>query len=396
MAISLGTAPLEFHPLTYLDEGDEVVIGRRDIDSYGAFPPDGAALVRKLADGASPAAAAGWYRQVYGEAIDIDDFIATLRELELTRDENESIATTVAPRWQRLGRVVFSPAAWISYAGIVTAAVVAVALRPELAPARSHLLFTEYLIVVSLVLLIGQLPLVMLHEFAHLLAGRRLGLRTTMRVDRRFYFVVIETSMDGLVTVPRRSRYLPILAGMLADVLVVAALVLAAAVTWQRAPLAARIALALVVTTLLRLLWQFYFFLRTDLYYLITTVRGCDDLHAAARQLLANRVNTVLGRTDRIMDETGWHPRDRRTAPGYVVLMVAGYLLLAYALVKIVVPVAWTVLSGAIRSLTTAGVTDLRFWDSAAVLTLTVAQLAFAGWIAVRARRNRAAATDSV
>jgi hypothetical protein len=44
-------APLRLHPLTYLDEGDDVTLGRADIDSYGLFPPDGAALLQQLEAG---------------------------------------------------------------------------------------------------------------------------------------------------------------------------------------------------------------------------------------------------------------------------------------------------------------------------------------------------------
>ena len=68
----------------------------------------------------------------------------------------------------------------------------------------------------------GQALLALVHESFHVLAGRRLGLRTSVRISRRFYYAVYETRLDGLVSVPRRQRYLVILAGLLADVLVVA------------------------------------------------------------------------------------------------------------------------------------------------------------------------------
>lgn len=46
---SQGTGkPVLFHPLVYLEDGDDVTIGRADIDSYAVFPPDGAQLVRWL------------------------------------------------------------------------------------------------------------------------------------------------------------------------------------------------------------------------------------------------------------------------------------------------------------------------------------------------------------
>ena len=40
--------PIALYPLVYLDEDDQVTVGRADIDSYAILPPDGAALVRQL------------------------------------------------------------------------------------------------------------------------------------------------------------------------------------------------------------------------------------------------------------------------------------------------------------------------------------------------------------
>lgn len=58
---------LRLHPLSYLDEGDEVVVGRTDTDSYGLFPADGAELVRRLEEGMAVPDAAAWYESRYGE-----------------------------------------------------------------------------------------------------------------------------------------------------------------------------------------------------------------------------------------------------------------------------------------------------------------------------------------
>ena len=77
---------------------------------------------------------------------------------------------------------------------------------PELLPSYHDLFFTHYMTVLELVTFLGQFPLILLHELAHALAGRRLGLRTRLSIDRRRYYVVFVTEMDGLVTVPRRKR----------------------------------------------------------------------------------------------------------------------------------------------------------------------------------------------
>ena len=80
---------------------------------------------------------------------------------------------------------------------------------PELVPSYHDLFFTRYMTVLELVTFLGQFPLILLHELAHALAGRRLGLRTRLSIDRRMYYVVFVTELDGLVTVPRRKRNLP-------------------------------------------------------------------------------------------------------------------------------------------------------------------------------------------
>ena len=198
-----------------------------------------------------------------------------------------------------------------------------------LTPSYQHLFFTRgSLTILTLGIVLGQVPWMLLHESYHALAGRRLGLNSKLGIGRRFYYVVFETSLDGLVAVPRRKRYLPMLAGMLLDVLVIAGLTLAAdglRHTHGFWALVAKLLLSMAFGVVLRLAWQFYFFLRTDLYFLAMTVLGCNDLQTASRQLLANRVNHLLGRRDHLVEESAWTQRDAEVARWYSWLMVAGY-----------------------------------------------------------------------
>jgi hypothetical protein len=199
---------LAFHHLSFAPEGDDVVVGRRDIDSYGVFPADGAALVRELAAGRPVPDAARWYEDTYGEPVDVDAFVDTLSELEFLRPADVPLAAVEPVRWQRLARTLFSPVAAVLY-GMVVAAAIGISLGdPSLAPRPGNVFFVGSFVIVELTIVIGQLPLSGIHELAHLLAGRRLGLRSRIRLSNRFYFVVFETTLDGLVSVPRRRRFL--------------------------------------------------------------------------------------------------------------------------------------------------------------------------------------------
>ncbi len=387
--------PLRLHPLTFLEEGDEVTVGRADINSYALFPADGAALVRRLEAGLSPSEAARWYREEYGEDVDIVEFLAVLEEFELLIPPGEEAAVAPEVRWQRLGRALFSPWAWCAYALIVIAALVAMVRDPGLAPTYQHLFFTRSsLVVLTLGILLGQLPWLLLHEAYHALAGRRLGLNSTLRIGVRFYFLVFETSLDGLVAVPRRKRYLPMLAGILLDVVALSALTLGAALPLGSSGGVAVFQLFLLTTAYgvaLRLAWQLYFFLRTDLYYLATTVLGCNDLQTVSRQMLFNRANRLLGRHERLVDESAWHPRDHAVARWYSWLMAAGYGVLSVILVTALIPATVRLADLTIKHLGS----HPSAWsvaDAVVFLILQFGQLYLVAFIALRNYRRRRSA----
>ena len=232
---------------------------------------------------------------------------------------------------------------------VAAAALLTIATRP-LCPCPRNVFFVSSFVVVELTIVLGQLPLSGIHELAHLLAGRRLGLSSRIRLSNRFYFVVFETTLDGLVGVPRRQRYLPMLAGMGADVVVMAALTIAAGLT-PGGSLASGVCLALAFSTLPRIVWQCYFFLQTDIYYLVTTVLGCIDLHATSRQWLANRLHRASGDPSAWSTRPSGIPNDRRAARWYGPLMVAGYGAAAIMAALVALPLAWHLFGGAARAL---------------------------------------------
>ena len=223
MAPHLQGRPLRFHPLAFLEDGGEVVVGRSDIDSYGVFPSRrGGAGPR--AGGRTPAGdAADWYADTYGERIDMADFLATLHELQLVRSEERARGRRRRPGTRPAARPrLFSSPAWVLYAAVLCAAVLVCVLDGAMLPRTGNVFFTGSLVMVAVAVFAGQLALTLLHEAFHVLAGRRLGIRSRIRISRRLYFVVLETNLDGLAVVERRRRYVPILAGLVADALAVA------------------------------------------------------------------------------------------------------------------------------------------------------------------------------
>ena len=403
-------APVPLHPLVYLVDGDEVTIGRRDTDSYGIFPTDGAEVVRRLEAGSTPRQVAHWYEREFGESIDISHLLAALAELELVDVDTQTPARRPAPlRWRRLGTALFSGPAWVVFGAVLLWAAIAIIRSPDLVPTYHHVFFTEYYTLIELGLFAGTVPLLLLHEAFHALAGRRLGINSRLRISHRLYFVVLETSLDGLVAVPRRQRLLPILAGMLCDLLAFALLTVAADLTRQPDGEFSFIGgwfLAVAFMILLRIIWQFFFYLRTDLYTLITTLLGGVDPHATAMQLLAHRFGRLARpihgwfggiraagpgrpRSALAIDPEQWHPVDRRVARWYAWLIVLGYTLSIGTLLLVVLPVLYRMLAGALGRLSGSGADWGGLLDSLVFISLTTVQVLLTAALAVRERRRR-------
>jgi hypothetical protein len=388
---SPGGGPLLFHPLTFHAEGDEVVVARRGADTYDVFPVDGAALLSRLRQGASPADAAAWYEGCYGDEVDIAEFVETLHRLGYVQtevlDPVEEVRPPLLP-WQRLGRAVFSLPAVIVWACVIAAAILAGARNPRMVPAHHDVFFTKSLLLIEVTVLVGQLPLTVVHELAHFLAGRRLGVASRIRVAHRFTVVVFETVLDGLVMVPRRQRYLPLAAGMLADLVVMGALVDTAWILrtlGDGSGLAATVCLALAFTTLPRILWQFFVFLRTDVYYLLTTALRCDDLDGAGRDAIRNWFWRRRNRPDRLIAQQRWSNSAWKAGRVFAPVLVAGYVAMIATLAGLVGPLTLRFVERTVDGLRGGG--PWR-WDAIAVLALNLGQPVAARILAWKARQD--------
>lgn len=383
---------LTFHPLTLVPDGSDVVVGRRDIESYASFPADGAALLRRLQAGTSVVEAGRWYRERYGTAVDMTDFVETLRDLKFARSPGEPEAAPVRrPRWQRLGQVAFSRPAWLAYAGICGWALVLMVEFPHLRPSYESLFFTPSLLLMELGLILGQLPGLLFHEAMHALAARRRGIASRLRISNRFHVLVFETRLNGLWSLPRRYRYLPLLAGMGSDLVWFALLVILARLTNPQGlsyAFPGAFFQALAVSTLLRLCWQFYFYLRTDVYEVFVTALRCVDLHQTTKELLANRIHR-LRRRPPPHDEERWHPRDRQVARWYVYVFGLGYLLSLAMVVWFFIPAMARVLSGIATRLFTGAEFDGWFVDGCLAFLVNVVPLVAVAVLVLRRRRAR-------
>jgi hypothetical protein len=385
---------LALYPLTLVDEGDQVVIGRPDIDSFAVFPPDAAAVLRRLRAGEDLSSVASWYQDTYGEPADIEDFVATLHDLGFVRASGTEAELPAPPpvRWRRAGAAAFSWPALTLYGMAVGAAIVLMAVVPALRPGPAAVYFSRSLLVVMSVTTVAQLVGVAWHEGFHVLAGRRIGLPSKLSVGRRLYFIVFQTTLSGLMGVPARKRILPFCAGLIADALLVSLLTgvaeagrLAGWPSWST-----RVATGLVYLTILRMLWQALIFMETDMYHMLASALRCPDLHGMTRTYLRNRVARARGRQRQgIGDESAWSARDLRVVRRYAPFVVIGSAALVGLTVVSVVPVLSGLALRVYHGIATGSLASPWFWDSLVAGLVILSQFGFAAIVAIRDRRRQ-------
>ncbi|WP_372346539.1 hypothetical protein [Streptomyces sp. KL116D] len=172
------------------------MISRPETGSYAVFPEEGAQALRMFADGLPVAEVADWYERVCGAPLDMDDFLETLSELGFLRTD-EARTDTPTVRWQGLGRLLFGAPAWLAYGVVVAGAVTVMVHDPGLRPSYHQVFFTHYLSLIPITIFALAIPCIVIHEGFHALAGRRLGLPSTLGIGRRLYYLVAEARLDS-------------------------------------------------------------------------------------------------------------------------------------------------------------------------------------------------------
>ena len=321
-------------------EGNDFIIGSPHIGKYVSVPADVLEILRALEAGHSRQRICDDYHALHGETPDLDDLIAALTSCGIlasvgTRhDESDATPSDIPParyhfEWisPRAARLVWNRYTLSLMAAIVAAAVLALAHQPSLMPGWRAFYFPRDTAAHLLGLMLLGISSTFIHEMAHLTAARAAGVSCRFSVGNMLWFIVWHTDMNGVWSLPRKRRYLPILAGPIVDAVSAAAIVLymAAAETfaWALPALARNILSALLFLYIMRIVWQCYFFLRTDFYYAFSNLLGCRHLMKDTEGWLRNRWASFRRRAQ-VVDQSALPAHERRLLPAYAAIWLTG------------------------------------------------------------------------
>jgi putative peptide zinc metalloprotease protein len=309
MAVGADDTQYFVVPLSIQPEGDDFLIGSAEMDEFYQVPASGCTVVTMLQQGSRPGEIKAALLAEGGEMVDVDDFVATLREIGFLyplaeahrhqerlagRDEDTRILFSADPR---IARGVFSVPMLAGYLAVVGYAGY-LALYDSALRIDRNAFFIERDLALTLVLLLVLSSLaVALHELGHMLAAARHGVSSRLGIGNRLWNIVAEADLSGIWALPRRQRYLPLMAGMMVDILMIALATLAIASLRREGEtgFSVRLLQALVLQIVVTLVWQFNFFLRTDIYYVLSNYLSYPNLDADARIYLRDFLYRVSG-----------------------------------------------------------------------------------------------------
>ena len=420
-------------PLSVQREGEAYYIGNAELGEFYEFPEDGLRIVERLqagdsvgaikralaartADGADAggantdsantegANASGEIAAGAGvaETVDVDDFLAQLREIGFIlppheRDTYQRRVDESAAGDRRLSfrantalaRALFSPATLALYVGVLAYAGYSAWLDPRLRP-NLQAFYLEQHLTLTLVALLGlYFVTTMLHELGHMLAAARYGVSSRLGIGNRLWDLVAEADLTGILSLPRRQRYLPLLAGMMIDVLNIALLSLAVGWLLDHGGNAFVVQLlqALVLQLLITLSWQLNIFLRTDFYYVVCNYFGHPDLDQQARLYLRDRLHRFSGvRIGAAAAPGALVPRNLGVLRAFSLLWVAGRISALALLAFVLIPTLTRYIVRAYDIFASPAATRAAALDATAFAAISVALFAAGMYLWLRRR----------
>jgi len=286
------TSRIELFPLSILPEDGEFIVGRKRTGTFAALPPIGLRAIELLRAGLPLGQVQVSLMDGPGEEADLEAFVLELVELGFVKaiDGHPLLAARVEP--SHLPRLQPGHIAWlfrwpaVSLIGLlVLAASLALLRDPSLAPRFEYFFWSRS----TSLALAGNAAWILLnqalHELAHLMAARSLGVPARIGLGTRLHNLVALTDVSGLWAVPRRQRYRVYLAGIVWDLIPLSLAVLLLA--HARLPILTQQMLkAILLANWLGIVWQFQLYLRTDLYYVLVELLRARNVYEDALQVL--------------------------------------------------------------------------------------------------------------
>lgn len=300
---------VRFHDLFRGQEEEGLVlVGRKDIGSYVSLPKEAIEVIDLLDSGKTVGEVKKVTEEKYGEDIGVEEFIRDMIANEMVKTvDGYEVATTSQVQKDLFSRVtarhvgwMFSRYVWIAYGGMAVLSVFLFAAFPQHIPRPEDYFFHPwYSVAVGFMFLFGWV-LLAIHELAHLFAARSVGTEGYFSLSNRLVFIVAQTNLGNIWTIPREKRYVVYLAGMAWDaVMVFVCLVLLILSDYNIIGLPVLVYNFLKAVNFIKvwgIIWQFRFNMQTDVYYALSNYFKCRNLLGDTQGYIRNAAARIVTR----------------------------------------------------------------------------------------------------
>ena len=400
--------------LSRQQEGQEFIIGRADTSTFLVLPADAVEILDYLATGITIGEAQSLYQIKYNEIPDIQDLLSILEDAGFVEPIIDGIGKRNKGNIKEVGRLhkaepvitryhfnripqafaqkLFSRPVLYGCSLLIGLSLFLLILEPSILPTWNALFFSQNLTLMRILLTVMNYLALFLHEMAHLVAARSVGVSSRLGIGNRLWFLVAETDMTGIWSVPREQRYLPLLAGSLLDATSAAVIVLILYAHHQQwlplHPIAHQFSQAMLLIYLIRLLWQCFLFVRTDFYFVIANYFGCKNLMKDTEVFLRNLVVGTLKKKNRI-NQAHIPKSEMQVIRWYALIWIMGRLVAFYVFIFITLPLFWNY-TLQISSILSIGyrVNSYAFVDAIVMSIITVGPMLAGFWLWIHNSRK--------
>ncbi|MNB81669.1 hypothetical protein D3C81_731950 [compost metagenome] len=359
--------------LTIQRDGEEFTIGDPQQSIYIRIPLEGVRALEFMNGKNSIAHISILLQEKYNLEVDVFDFVQTLLELNLIHRIDDEVLILLEEKYNdeairgKFGRLLFNKFTCFFYIMAFISSLLTIILNPRLVPSyHDYFIFDKSIGLSLLIFFLISWLLTILHESAHYFAAAALGVPVNFRISIRWFWMVIEANMNSLWSVERKKRYLPFLAGMAWD-----SVVLLIALIFQFCYInnAAIVGYMKLITLIqiYKFLWHLLIFFRTDLYYVLITVTNSSNLLAQAVLYLKKPYFKKAS-----LEWENLSQPEQKMSKMFSVIYILGILAAILLFSFYSIPGFWSATSKAMNNLINNSWDSALFWDGAIVIALTL------------------------
>lgn len=367
---------VEVHNIeTYPSEKDSITIRRIGTSDYLSLDVDTLNIYHSFSQDKTIAEVTTMYSANDYQVDDIIEFVEVLVDAGYVKSINghlisESLLDSpkLNVRHSKIFQILFSKVAWVFYLLTMLVNLFLFSTFENIRPKGSDFFVSNSGIASIAIIIISTWIVIFFHEYGHICAAKSAGIGAKVKWGYRLVFLVLETEVTDIWSVPRRKRYGIYLAGLAwTSVLILLCLIMQ---FYFSNEILIKILKFSVLMQLQTTVFQALLFLRTDLYYVLTNFLEIDDLDESMKFIFKNIFTLRLGK---IRSKLNSLPnKEKKLVKIYSLLSFMGILISLYLFFVIDIPIAYYSVKQTLEKTLRDPLFSMSYWDGIAMGTLTL------------------------